>query len=67
VEADISIEVKSRWQINFFNAYLEEFNLLKTGDIIWLNHSEKNCILAATNAEDDEIEYVSSNTSDSFQ
>ena len=47
-EVNISVEEKCRWQINFFNAYLEEANLLKTGDIIWLNHSEKNCTLAAS-------------------
>ena len=39
-EANISVDGKTRWQINFFQAYLEEANLLKTGDIIWLNHSE---------------------------
>ncbi len=45
-EVSISVDVQTRWQINFFQAYLEEANLLKTGDIIWLNHSEKNATLA---------------------
>ena len=51
-EVSISVDVQTRWQINFFQAYLEEANLLKTGDIIWLNHSEKNATLAHQKREE---------------
>ena len=46
-EVNISVDEKTRWKINkYLQAYFEDVNLLKTGDVIWLNHSEKKAILA---------------------
>ena len=45
-EINVSVESQTRWRINFYSAYLNDSDLLKCSDIIWLNHSEKDATLA---------------------
>ena len=45
-EINVSVNNSTRWRINFYSAYLNDADLLKCQDIIWLNHSEKDATLA---------------------
>ena len=48
-EANASIEQKSYWKIQIFsNEFDENSMFLKSGDIIWIYHSELNASLSAT-------------------
>ena len=60
------MENQTRWRINFYSAYLDDCDLLKCCDIIWLNHSEKDATLAMRETEVLKVEYVKSYKTDNY-
>ena len=47
-EINVSLDSKSLWKINLSRLNITEKNILCYGDIVWLNYSEKNATLIAT-------------------
>lgn len=47
-EINISLDSKSLWKIHLICANISDKNILCYGDIVWLNYSEKNATLIAT-------------------
>jgi hypothetical protein len=48
-EVNASLEEATSWKLNLFSECVSEGSkLLKSGDILWLHHSECNATIAAT-------------------
>lgn len=53
-EINVSLDSKSLWKINLIRSNITDKNILCYGDIVWLNYSEKNATLVASEVMEEE-------------